>query len=81
MIIWLQLKRWIKANIFVLNGKNLLTSQANLPEDVNLKIMQTAPYSNERPVSRSTKSMGFPIMNVVERENRLLASMDLVVPA
>ncbi len=63
------------------NGKNLLTSQANLPEDVNLKIMQTAPYSNERPVSRSTKSMGFPIMNVVERENRLLASMDLVVPA
>ncbi|MEG3694111.1 ion channel, partial [Vibrio coralliirubri] len=24
MIIWLQLKRWIKANIFVLNGKNLL---------------------------------------------------------
>lgn len=62
------------------DGKNLLTSQANLPEEINQKVMQTAPYSDPRPITRSTKSMGFPVMNVVERDDRLLASMDLVVP-
>jgi protocatechuate 3,4-dioxygenase beta subunit len=62
-------------------GKNLLTTQANFPEDVNQRIMQQAPYSAPRPLERNTKSQGFPIYNVVERNGVLLAAMDLMVPA
>lgn len=62
-------------------GKNLLTTQANFPEDINQRIMTQAPYSAPRPIERSTKSQGFPIFNVVERDGTLLATMDLVVPA
>lgn len=61
-------------------GKNLLTSQANLPEEVNKRIMQITPYSDPRPITRSTKSAGFPIMRIHERGERLLATLDLVVP-
>lgn len=63
------------------NGKNLLTTQANLPEEINKKVMQTAPYTNPRPISRSTQSTGFPIMRVQERGDKLLATLDLIVPA
>lgn len=63
------------------DGKNLLTTQANLPEEVNEKVMQTSPYSGPRPISRSTDSTGFPIMRVQERGDRLLATLDLIVPA
>ena len=28
MVIWLQIKRWLQANLFVLNGKNLLVAFA-----------------------------------------------------
>ena len=63
------------------DGVNLLTTQANLPEEVNEKIMQTPPYSDPRPISRSTASTGFPIMRVQDRGDRLLATLDLIVPA
>lgn len=63
------------------DGKNLLTTQANLPEEVIQKVMQTSPYSDPRPIARSTKSQGFPIMRVQERDDRLLATIDLIVPA
>ncbi len=62
------------------NGKNLMTTQANLPESFNQRVMQTAPYSDPRPISRSTKSTGFPIMRVQERAGQLLATLDLAVP-
>lgn len=61
-------------------GKNLLTNQANFPEDVNQRVMQTAPYADPRPITRSTKSSGFPIMRIHERGDKLLATLDLVVP-
>jgi len=61
-------------------GKNLLTTQANLPEPVNERIMQTAPYAEPRPITRSTKPTGFPVMRVQERGERLLATLDLMVP-
>lgn len=63
------------------NGKNLLTTQANFPEEINQRIMQTPPYDNPRPISRSTKSTGFPIMRVLERGPRMLATLDLIVPS
>lgn len=62
------------------DGRNLLTSQANLPEAINDRVMKTAPYSKPRPIKRSTKPTGFPIMRVQERGNRLLATLDLMVP-
>lgn len=62
------------------DGKNLLTSQANLPEEVNQRVMQTAPYDEPRPIARSTEKTGFPIMRVHERGERLLATLDLVLP-
>ncbi len=62
-------------------GKNLLTTQANLPEEVNQRIIQTPPYADPRPITRSTKSTGFPVMRVQERGDRLLATLDLMVPA
>lgn len=68
----------MKAHI---NGKNLLTSQANLPEPINERVMKTAPYATPRPITRSTKSAGFPIMRVQTRGQRLLATLDLVVPS
>lgn len=61
-------------------GKNLLTSQANFSENWNEKIMKTAPYNADRPIRRNTKTSEFPIMKVVERNNQLLATLDLVVP-
>lgn len=63
------------------NGKNLLTTQANLPEEINDRVMQLPPYSDPRPITRSTKSTGFSIMNVQERGDRLLATLDLMVPS
>lgn len=62
-------------------GENLLTTQANLPEEVNQRVMQTEPYVAPRPITRSTKQTGFPIMRVQERGDRLLATLDLIVPA
>jgi protocatechuate 3,4-dioxygenase beta subunit len=61
-------------------GRNLLTSQANLPEPVNERIMQMAPYADPRPIKRSTKSTGFPVMRVQTRADRLLATLDLIAP-
>lgn len=63
------------------DGKNLLTTQANLPEEVNQRVMETAPYNLPRPITRTTTRTAFPIMRVQERGNRLLATLDLVVPA
>ena len=62
------------------DGKNLFTSQANLPEDVNEQVMQTAPYAEPRPITRSTEHTGFPIMRIQERGERLLATLELVMP-
>lgn len=62
-------------------GKNLLTTQANFPEEVNQKVMQSSPYSIPRPIERSTANMGFPIMRIQERGTRLLATLDLIVPS
>lgn len=63
------------------DGKNLLTTQANLPEEVNQRVMQTSPYNAPRPITRSTTRTEFPIMRVQDRGDRLLATLDLVVPA
>lgn len=63
------------------DGKNMLTTQANLPEEVNESVMQTSPYVDPRPISRSTSNTGFPIMRVQERGDRLLATLDLIVPS
>lgn len=63
------------------NGQNLLTTQANMPEDINERVMQMAPYSAPRPITRSTKGTGFPLMRVQDRGDRLLATLDLMVPA
>jgi len=62
------------------DGKNLLTTQANFPEEVNQRIMQTSPYADPRPIQRSSDSTGFPVMRVQERGDRLLATLDLIVP-
>jgi len=67
----------LKAHV---NGKNLLTTQANLPENINAGVMKTAPYKHPRPVIRSTEFAGFPIMRIQERRDRLLGTLDLVVP-
>ena len=61
-------------------GKNLLTSQANFPEDWNQRVMNTSPYNAQRPITRNTKESGFPKMKVVERNGKLVATLDLVVP-
>lgn len=42
--------------------------------------MQTAPYSSPRPITCSTVSQGLPIMQIHERGERLLATLDLMVP-
>jgi len=34
-----------------------------------------------RPIERNAKPSGFPIMRVIERDDRLLAVLDLVVPS
>lgn len=68
----------MKAHI---DGKNLLTTQANLPEEFNQRVMQSAPYADPRPIARSTAKTGFPVMRVQERGNHLLATLDLIVPA
>lgn len=62
------------------NGKNLLTSQANFSEEWNERIMTTAPYNKTRPVKRNTGQTRFPNMRVMERGDKLLAVLDLVVP-
>ncbi len=61
-------------------GVNLLTTQANLPEEVNQRVMGTSPYNQPRPIARTTEGTGFPIMQVQERGERLLATLDLSVP-
>lgn len=62
------------------DGKNLMTSQANFPENWNERIMKTAPYNAPRPIGRNAKETGFPKMRIIERNDRLVASLDLVVP-
>lgn len=62
------------------DGKSLLTSQANFSEAWNERVMATAPYNAARPISRNTKPSGFQNMQIVERGDRLVAVMDLVVP-
>lgn len=61
-------------------GKNLLTSQANFSEDWNQRIMKTAPYNAERPIQRKIANKEFPVMKIIERDKALLAVLDLVVP-
>ncbi len=62
------------------DGKNLLTSQANLSEAWNERIMDTAPYNAQRPIKRVIKETGFPEMRIVECGDRLVAALDLIVP-
>lgn len=62
------------------NGRNLLTTQANFPEVINQRVMNTAPYSGPRPIARSTQVTGFPVMRVQDRGKQLLATLDLMVP-
>lgn len=61
-------------------GKNLVTSQANFAEGWNEKVMRTAPYNAPRPIKRNTKESGFPQMRIIERGDRLVGVLDLVVP-
>ena len=68
----------MKAHVY---GKNLLTTQANFPEAVNQKVMQTSPYADPRPIARSKANTGFPVMRVQDRGSRLLATLDLIVPS
>ena len=46
------------------DGKNLLTSQANFSEDWNEKIMEQPPYNAPRPITRNAKQTGFPTMRI-----------------
>ncbi len=62
------------------DGKNLLTTQANFPEDWNQKVMKLAPYNKPRTIERNAKSSGFPIMSVMERAGQMLAVLDLMLP-
>ena len=62
------------------HGKNLITSQTNFAEGWNERIMQTAPYNAPRPIRRNTGATGFPQMRIIERGDRLLGVLDLVVP-
>lgn len=60
-------------------GHAMLTSQANFPEQWNEQVMQTQPYNLPRPIKRNSESTDFPTMNVFERENNLVAVLDLVL--
>ena len=62
------------------NGKHMVTSQANISEAWNERVMQLEPYNKERPIKRSTAASGFPEMRIIERGERLMAVLDLVVP-
>jgi hypothetical protein len=62
------------------DGKNLLTTQANFPEDWNQKVMKLAPYNKPRTIERNAKPSGFPIMSVMERDGQMLAVLDLMLP-
>ncbi len=62
------------------DGKNLVTSQANFSEAWNERVMQTAPYNAPRPIKRNAKETGFPRMRIIERGDRLVGVLDLVVP-
>ena len=62
------------------DGKNLLTSQANFSEAWNDRIMQLKPYNKPRPIKRNKKQTSFPQLDIVERGNNLVATLDLVVP-
>lgn len=61
-------------------GKNLLTTQANLPEDIIETVLKTKPYSNPRSIDRTVKQTEFATMHVNDKGNRLLATLDLIVP-
>ena len=63
------------------DGTNLLTTQANFPEDWNQEVMKLDPYNKPRPIERNTKSSGFPVMRVIERDGQLLAVLDLILPS
>lgn len=63
-----------------LEGKNLLTSQANFPEIWNEKIMKSQPYNSQRSKDRNVGQSGFPVMQIVEKGSNLLAVLDLVAP-
>jgi len=62
-------------------GKNLVTSQAHFPEDWNERVMKTQPYVSPRPIERNVSQSGFPLMHVQERSDKLLATLDLSIPA
>lgn len=61
------------------DGKNLLTSQANFSEEWNERIMETAPYNKPRSIKRNDGPTGFPEMRIVERGDHLVAVLDLIV--
>lgn len=63
------------------DGVNLVTSQANFAEDWNERIMQTAPYNAPRPIQRNTKQTEFPQIRIIERADRLVGVLDLIVPS
>jgi len=43
--------------------------------------MKTETYAAQRPIKRNTKQSGFPLMEVIEKGDKLLAVLDLAVPA
>jgi len=63
------------------DGKNLLTSQAHFTEEWNDRIMKTEPYNAARPIQRASNSGGFPVMEIVQRNEKLIAVLDLVLPS
>ena len=62
------------------DGKNMLTSQANFPENWNERIMKQTPYNKSRAIQRNTSQTRFSNMHMIERADRLLAVLDLTIP-
>jgi len=54
------------------NGVNLMTDQANFPEDWNECFMNIAPYNASRPIQRNKDHSSFPQMHMVERGSKLV---------
>lgn len=67
------------------DGQNSLTSQALFPESLNSRILATAPYNQPRGTERVLNEDDIPfiggagLFEIVERDNKLLALMNLIV--
>ena len=65
-------------------NRQFLTNQAHLPEDINAKIMATAPYNGPRLITRRPNDdesrLRIPTMRVIEKAGRLLATITVNLP-